>query len=70
MTEGGEVAACEQLPGGSEEDVLWAWRMSDMLGMSDGATDNPTGSSWSMGIAMSVWFCVEWQVELCSNFSQ
>ena len=39
-----------------------------MLGVSDGAMDNPTGSSWSMGVAMLVLFLVEQRFELCSNF--
>ena len=39
-----------------------------MLGMSDGVTDDPTGSSWSMGVAMLVLFLVEQQFELHSNF--
>ena len=39
-----------------------------MLGMSDGARDDPTGSSWSMGVAMLVLFSVEQQFELHSNF--
>ena len=51
-----------------EEVVLWARSMSDMLGVSDGATDDPTGSSWSMGVAMSVLFLVDQRFELCSNF--
>ena len=42
--------------------------MSDTLGVSDGATDDPTGSSWSMGVAMSVLFLVDQWFELCSNF--
>ena len=53
-----------------EEVVLWAWRISDMLGMSDGVTDDPMGSSWSMGLAMLVLFLVEQRFELCSNFPQ
>ena len=28
-----------------EEDVLWVQRMSNTLGISDGVTDDPTGSS-------------------------
>ena len=52
-----------------EEVVLWVRRMSDTLGVLDGATDDPTGSSWSMGVAMLVWFSVEQRFELCSNFS-
>ena len=51
-----------------EEVVLWAQRMSDMLGVSDGATDDPMGSSWSMGVAMLVLFSVEQRFELRSNF--
>ena len=35
-----------------EEVVLWARRMSDTLGMSDGVMDDPTGSSKSMGVAI------------------
>ena len=42
-----------------EEVVLWARSMSDMLGVSDGVTDDPTGSSWSMGVAMLALFSVE-----------
>ena len=59
MTEGGKVVAREQLPGGSR-----------LVGMSDGVTDDPTGSSWSMGVALLVQFSVEWQFELSSNSSQ
>ena len=51
-----------------EEVVLWVRRMSDMLGVSDGATDDPVGLSWSMRVAMLVQFSIEWQFELCSNF--
>ena len=47
---------------------MTAQRISDMLGVSDGAMDNPTGSSWSMGVAMLVLFSVEQQFELRSNF--
>ena len=50
-----------------EEVVLWVRRISDTLGMLDGATDGPTGSSRSMGVAMLVLFLVEQQFELCSN---
>ena len=39
-----------------------------MLGVSDGAMDDPMGSSWSMGVAMLVLFLVEWRFELHSNF--
>ena len=53
-----------------EEVVLWAQRMSDMLGVSDGTMDDPVGLSWSMGVAILVQFSVEWWFELCSTFSQ
>ena len=42
--------------------------MSDMLGAEDGVTDDPMGSSWSMGVAMLVLFSVEQRFELHSNF--
>ena len=51
-----------------EEVVLWAQSMSDTLGVSDGATDDPTGSSWSMGVAMSMLFLADQRFELRSNF--
>ena len=51
-----------------EEVVLWVRSMSDMLGVLDSGTDDPTGSSWSMGVAMLVLFLVDQRFELCSNF--
>ena len=42
--------------------------MTDTLGVSDGVTDDPTGLSWSMGVAMLVLFLVEQWFELRSNF--
>ena len=42
--------------------------MSDMLGVSDGATDDPMGSSWFMGVAMSMLFLADQRFELRSNF--
>ena len=53
-----------------EEVVLWVRRMSNTLGVLDGAMDDPMGSSWSMGVAILVRFSVEWWFELCSNFSR
>ena len=52
-----------------EEVVLWARRMSDTLGVSDGVMDDPTGSPWSMGVAILVQFLIERRFELRSNFS-
>ena len=51
-----------------EEVVLWVWSTSNTLGVSDGATDDPMGSSWSMGVAMSMLFLVDQRFELRSNF--
>ena len=51
-----------------EEVVLWVQRISDMLGVLDGVTDDPMGSSWSMGVAMLVLFSVEQRFGICSNF--
>ena len=50
-----------------EEVILWVQRMSDMLDVSDGATDDPMGLSWSMGVAMSVRLLAEWWFELHSK---
>ena len=52
MTEGGKVVAHKQLSGGS-----------GLVGMEDGVTDDPTGSSLSMGVAMSVRLLAEWWFE-------
>ena len=65
MTESGKVVAHKQLPRGSH-----FVGMDDVRHTGDSAMDDPTGSYWSMGVAMLVRFSVEQWFELHSNSSQ